>query len=228
MGTVQPGELNLEINRVLPAAPEVVFRAFSVQDELAGWWGPVGFSVASIEFRPRVGDRYRIEMKPPEARCLLSDGRVSRGRSATSALIHVRIRESGSRRRRECGRAVVPGSGDSTEVSFTQHPFKTEARRDLHRNGWTDSFDRLEQAILRRSLKKHVLILGAGFAGLELAARLSASLADAVQVTLLDKNDSFHFGFSKLDVLLGRQAAPMCACTIATSRRRGSSFVRRA
>jgi len=56
-------------------------------------------------------------------------------------------------------------------------------------------------------LKKHVLILGAGFAGLELAARLSASLADAVQVTLLDKNDSFHFGFSKLDVLLGRQAA---------------------
>ena len=55
-------------------------------------------------------------------------------------------------------------------------------------------------------MKKHVLILGAGFAGLELAARLSASLADAVQVTLLDKNDSFHFGFSKLDVMLGRRA----------------------
>src|SRR4029079_73489 len=57
-----------------------------------------------------------------------------------------------------------------------------------------------------RSLKKHGLILGAGFAGLELAARLSASLADAVQVTLVDKNDSFHFGFSKLDVMLGRLA----------------------
>jgi sulfide:quinone oxidoreductase len=56
-------------------------------------------------------------------------------------------------------------------------------------------------------VKKHVLILGAGFAGLELAARLSASLADEVRVTLLDRNDSFHFGFSKLDVLLGRRAA---------------------
>jgi sulfide:quinone oxidoreductase len=55
-------------------------------------------------------------------------------------------------------------------------------------------------------VKKHVLILGAGFAGLELAARMSASLADAVHVTLLDRNDSFHFGFSKLDVLLGRRA----------------------
>lgn len=51
------------------------------------------------------------------------------------------------------------------------------------------------------------MILGAGFAGLELAARLSESLADAVSVTLIDQHDSFHFGFSKLDVLLGRRTA---------------------
>ena len=55
-------------------------------------------------------------------------------------------------------------------------------------------------------MKKHVLILGAGFAGLELATRLSESLADEVRVTLLDQNDSFSFGFSKLDVLLSRRA----------------------
>jgi sulfide:quinone oxidoreductase len=53
-------------------------------------------------------------------------------------------------------------------------------------------------------VKKQVVILGAGFAGLELAARLSESFADAVRVTLIDQNESFHFGFSKLDVLLGR------------------------
>jgi sulfide:quinone oxidoreductase len=52
---------------------------------------------------------------------------------------------------------------------------------------------------------KHVLILGAGFAGLELAARLSDSLADEVRVTLIDQNDSFSFGFSKLDILFGRK-----------------------
>jgi sulfide:quinone oxidoreductase len=56
------------------------------------------------------------------------------------------------------------------------------------------------------SARKHVVIVGAGFAGLELAARLSDSLADAVHVTIIDRNDSFYFGFSKLDVLLGRQA----------------------
>lgn len=53
---------------------------------------------------------------------------------------------------------------------------------------------------------KHVVILGAGFAGLELATRLSESLADEVRATLIDQNDSFSFGFSKLDILFGRKA----------------------
>ena len=56
-------------------------------------------------------------------------------------------------------------------------------------------------------MKRHVLILGAGFAGLELATRLSETVADAVRVTLLDRNDSFHFGYSKLEVMLGRESA---------------------
>jgi sulfide:quinone oxidoreductase len=57
-----------------------------------------------------------------------------------------------------------------------------------------------------RGMKKHVVIVGAGFAGLELAARLSESLADEVDVTLIDRNDSFYFGFSKLDVMLGKRS----------------------
>lgn len=62
----------------------------------------------------------------------------------------------------------------------------------------------------RRSLarvSRHVLILGAGFGGLELATRLSETIADAVRVTLIDRNDSFFFGFSKLEVMLGRRTA---------------------
>jgi len=56
-------------------------------------------------------------------------------------------------------------------------------------------------------VKRHVLIIGAGFGGLELATRLSETLQDAVRVTLLDRNDSFVFGYSKLEVMLGRQSA---------------------
>jgi len=56
-------------------------------------------------------------------------------------------------------------------------------------------------------VKKHVLILGAGFGGLELSTRLSETIPDAVRITLLDRNDAFFFGFSKLDVMLGRRSA---------------------
>jgi sulfide:quinone oxidoreductase len=51
---------------------------------------------------------------------------------------------------------------------------------------------------------KHVVILGAGFGGLELSSRLSDSAADDVRVTLIDQNESFTFGFSKLDILFGK------------------------
>ena len=41
-------------------------------------------------------------------------------------------------------------TGDSTEVRLEQGPFKTEARRALHRDGWTDSLDRLAELITDR------------------------------------------------------------------------------
>jgi sulfide:quinone oxidoreductase len=53
-------------------------------------------------------------------------------------------------------------------------------------------------------MKQRVLILGAGFAGLELATSLSEAHGDGVEVTVLDKSDTFIFGFSKLDVLFGK------------------------
>src|SRR6476659_7299064 len=49
-----------------------------------------------------------------------------------------------------------------------------------------------------------VLVLGAGFGGLELTTRLSEEFGDDADVVLIDKGDSFVFGFSKLDVMFGR------------------------
>ncbi len=53
-----------------------------------------------------------------------------------------------------------------------------------------------------------VVVLGAGFGGLELTARLSDEFGDAVDVVLIDKSDAFVFGFAKLDVMFGRVPAP--------------------
>ena len=51
-----------------------------------------------------------------------------------------------------------------------------------------------------------VLVLGAGFGGLELSSRLAGALGDQVEITLIDQADSFVFGFSKLDVMMGKRA----------------------
>jgi NADH dehydrogenase FAD-containing subunit len=62
-------------------------------------------------------------------------------------------------------------------------------------------------AVSAVSSRKRLTILEAGFGGLELATRLSDSLVDDVRVTLIDQNESFSFGFSKLDILFGRKTA---------------------
>ena len=55
--------------------------------------------------------------------------------------------------------------------------------------------------------KPRIVVLGAGFGGLELTTLLSEQLGDSIDVTLIDKSDSFMFGFSKLDVMFGHAEA---------------------
>jgi sulfide:quinone oxidoreductase len=50
-----------------------------------------------------------------------------------------------------------------------------------------------------------VVVLGAGFGGLELSTRLSDKLGEELDLTLIDQNEAFFFGYSKLDVMFGRK-----------------------
>lgn len=52
-----------------------------------------------------------------------------------------------------------------------------------------------------------VVVLGAGFGGLELTSRLAAAFGDGIDVVLVDRADGFVFGFSKLDVMFGKATA---------------------
>jgi sulfide:quinone oxidoreductase len=56
-------------------------------------------------------------------------------------------------------------------------------------------------------MKSRVLVLGAGFGGLELATTLSEGLGEDADVAVIDKGEAFVFGFSKLDVMFGRREA---------------------
>jgi uncharacterized protein YndB with AHSA1/START domain len=135
------------MTRSLPALPAVVFAAFSNPGELAKWWGPQEFTVGSLDFDPRVGRTYRIEMQPPGGDPFYLTGEF-REVDPPARLAFTFVYEDPDP---EDVETLVELSfhdlGQSTELVFTQGRFKTEARRELHRSGWTDSFDRLEQLI---------------------------------------------------------------------------------
>jgi uncharacterized protein YndB with AHSA1/START domain len=139
--------LTLEFKRVLPAAPPEVFRLFADPDELARWWGPAGFTVPSLDFNPAVGSSYRIEMQPPEGDAFYLTGEFREVDPPTrlsftfvweppdpddvETLVELSFREA----------------DDATEVDFRQGTFKTEERRELHRSGWGDSFEKVEAIV---------------------------------------------------------------------------------
>jgi len=140
-------ELVLEIERVLPAPRTTVFAAFTDPDQLARWWGPEEYRVTSLEFEPRVGERYRIEMQPPEGDSFHLTGEF-REVDPPGRLAYTFVWEPADADDVETLAALsFRDLGESTEVRFTQGPFKTEARRALHRDGWGDSFDKLERLL---------------------------------------------------------------------------------
>jgi uncharacterized protein YndB with AHSA1/START domain len=145
--TTQSDALILTLTRVLHASPSVVFAAFSDANQLANWWGPKGFIVRSLDFDPRVGGRYRIEMQPSAGDPFFLTGEFRE----VDPPIHLAYTFVWEDPDPDDVETLVELSfrdlGESTEVVLTQSPFKTEARRELHHAGWTDSFDKLEQFI---------------------------------------------------------------------------------
>lgn len=70
-----------------------------------------------------------------------------------------------------------------------------------------------------------IVILGAGFGGLELTTRLSEEFGDEVDVVLIDQSDGFVFGFSKLDVMFGKVPAESVHHSYADLVKPGVTFV---
>lgn len=147
--TARSDELTLEMKRVLPAAPSIAFAAFTDAIELAKWWGPKGFTIPSLDYEPRVGGRYRIEMQPPEGDRFYLTGEFREVRPPTRLAYTFVWEEPGPDDVETRVGLSFRDLDGSTEIAFTQGPFKTEERRALHRGGWTDAFDKLERLVSR-------------------------------------------------------------------------------
>ena len=139
--------LTLEIERVLRAPLSVVFGYFTEPDRLAVWWGPRGFTIPSLEFVPRAGAHYRIEMQPPEGDAFWLAGEFIAVDPPRRLSFTFRWEDPDPDDVETVAGLSFRDRGESTSVALTQGRFKTEARRELHRGGWGDSFDKLEEAL---------------------------------------------------------------------------------
>ena len=139
--------LALELTRVLPGPRPVVFTAFTDPWTLVRWWGPEGFAVRAVEFEPRAGGRYRLEMQPPEGDGFHVSGEFREldppGRLAFTFAWEPPDPDDAE----NLVRLLFAEAGDATAVTMTQAPFRTEDRRELHRDGWTQSFGKLERLL---------------------------------------------------------------------------------
>ena len=123
------------------------FGHSSIRNQLAKWFGPKGYTVARVEFSPRVGERYRIEMQPPDGEHFSVTGEV-READPPSRLAFTFVYEEPNPDDVETQVSLsFRDLGESTEIDLIQGLFKTEGRRALRHSGWSDSFDKLERLI---------------------------------------------------------------------------------
>ena len=139
--------LTLEMTRVVPAQPTLVFKFFTDPSELARWWGPEGFSTPNLQFDARVGESFRIEMQPPESDVFYLIGEFRVVDPPTHLAYTFRWEEPDPDDVETLVDLSFRDLSESTEIVFAQGPFMTEARLQLHRDGWTEGFDKLEQLL---------------------------------------------------------------------------------
>jgi uncharacterized protein YndB with AHSA1/START domain/ketosteroid isomerase-like protein len=141
---VQPGELALNMTRVLPAPPPVVFKALTEPDALAKWWGPSGFTAPSVEVDLQ-GGSYRIAMQPPDGDLFYLSGEFLEVDPPAHLAYTFRWEDPDPDDRETVVALSLRDLGESTELVLTQRTFATEARHALHEQGWTDCLDRLHE-----------------------------------------------------------------------------------
>ena len=140
-------ELALHLERTVDAPREVVFRMHTDPELFARWWGPRGFTVSSIEADVRVGGAYRIEMQPPEGEAFFLGGEFVDVEPPVRLSYTFRYEDPDPDDRENVVVFSLADVHGSTAVTVDQRPFASEARLALHRQGWTDTLERLAVAV---------------------------------------------------------------------------------
>jgi uncharacterized protein YndB with AHSA1/START domain len=138
----------LHLEKILALPPERVFAAFVDAEQLRLWWGPHGFTVPDLHFDAVEGRNLRITLQPPEGDAFHIRG-TFRAVEAPRRLVFTFIYEEPDPDDQETVVTVTFEPADlGTRLVLDQGPFKTSGRLELHRDGWTETLERLELSLV--------------------------------------------------------------------------------
>jgi uncharacterized protein YndB with AHSA1/START domain len=136
-------EITLKLSSSVQAPPQRVFEAMTDPDQVTESWGPEGFTCPEVTLDVRVGGAYRIAMQPPEGELFHLVGEYVEVRSPSRLAYTFRWEPPDPDDQETVARLELRERAGATEIELTHGPFTTEARRELHEAGWTDTFARL-------------------------------------------------------------------------------------
>jgi len=150
-GNAEAGGLVLNLECTLDAPPEEVFRMLTESTELVKWWGPQNFTIPAAELSLSEGGRYRFRMAPPDGEPFHLSGEFLEI-DPPWRLVYTFLWEEPTPDDRETVVDLSLGStGEATRLLLSQGPFLTDERLELHRSGWTESFEKLQAVLNSRT-----------------------------------------------------------------------------
>jgi uncharacterized protein YndB with AHSA1/START domain len=132
---------SLTIKRPFKAAPAKVFAAWTRPQELAKWMGPSQVISCKAEADVRVGGHYHIQMITPDDEHNVSG--TYREVVPNERLVFTWAWRSMPERESLVTISLKP-DGEGTLMTFTHEHFFDEDARDRHNQGWTGTFEKLE------------------------------------------------------------------------------------
>ena len=145
MTAEQPKPLPLHLEKNIAAPPERVFAAFVEGDQLRQWWGPAGFTVPRLQFDVAEGAKYRITMQPPDGDAFHLGGSFHVVEPPSRLVFTFAWEEPDPEDQETLVALTFAPAGAETDLILDQGPFKTKPRWELHRDGWTETLERLER-----------------------------------------------------------------------------------
>lgn len=133
---------SLTLRRHLKAAPDRVFRAWTVPEKMVRWWGTDGGPTKLAETDLQVGGAFRIGFHSSDG-TYNEVGGVYREIVANERLVFTWAWHTTPERQSRVTIGLQP-EGEGTMLTLTHDMFVDEKARDDHRRGWTMALDRLE------------------------------------------------------------------------------------